>query len=129
VDVAVNAFDRYAPVGHNTLDVVTAARNYLPTVRSRLQALPDRAPAFDVCLYNAGMDPHEGCPIGGLAGISRGILLEREWTVFDWCRRRGLPLAFVLAGGYIGPRLSQSGLTDLHRLTLAAASHFSRPAA
>jgi acetoin utilization deacetylase AcuC-like enzyme len=129
VDVAVNAFDRYAPVGHNTLDVVTAARDYLPTVRSRLQALPNRAPAFDVCLYNAGMDPHEGCPIGGLAGITRGVLLERESLVFDWCRRRGLPLAFVLAGGYVGPRLTQGGLTDLHRLTLAAASQFSRPAA
>jgi hypothetical protein len=31
-------------------------------------------------------------------------------------------VAFVLAGGYIGPNLSQEQLVGLHRLTLAAAA-------
>jgi hypothetical protein len=31
---------------------------------------------FDLCLYDAGMDPSERCAIGGLAGITRW----REWS-------------------------------------------------
>jgi hypothetical protein len=33
-----------------------------------------------------------------------------------------LPIAFVLAGGYLGRRLDEEGLVDLHRLTLSAAA-------
>ena len=36
------------------------------------------------------------------------------------CTQR-LPVAFVLAGGYVGPRLDQARLVALHRLTLSAA--------
>ena len=68
------------------------------------------------------MDPHEGCPVGGLAGITTEIIAERERMVFDWCRAQGLPVAFVLAGGYTGPALDQRGLVELHRLTIAAAA-------
>ena len=39
-----------------------------------------------------------------------------------WCRSQQLPVAFALAGGYIGEKLDQSGLVALHRLTLAAAA-------
>lgn len=120
VDVAVDGFDAYLPLGANTLDRVTSADAYLPTISRRLAALDgDR---FDLCLYNAGMDPHEGCPVGGLAGIDAAVLGERERVVFDWARQRKLPLAFVLAGGYLGPALAQDELVALHRLTLAAAA-------
>jgi acetoin utilization deacetylase AcuC-like enzyme len=127
VDVAVHAFDRYTPLPRHTLDVVLAARQYLPVLKARLEGLASRAPAFDLCIYNAGMDPHQGCPIGGLPGIDGAVLQDREAIVFEWCRGRGIPIAFSLAGGYIGPGLSQAGLTDLHRLTLAAAAHAARP--
>lgn len=127
VDVAVHTFDRYTPSEHNSVDVVPSAERYVPTVHARLEALPARAPAFDVCLYNAGMDAYQGCAIGGLAGIDRGVLEERERLVFEWCRRQGLPIAFVLAGGYLGPGLDKDALTSLHRLTLAAAAASSQP--
>jgi hypothetical protein len=68
------------------------------------------------------MDPHEHCPVGGLAGIDAALLARREQLVFSWCRARQLPIAFVLAGGYIGPGLTQADLVGLHRLTLAAAA-------
>ena len=42
--------------------------------------------------------------------------------MFDWCRQQEVPIAFVLAGGYTGPRLDEDGLVALHRLTLSAAS-------
>ena len=77
--------------------------------------------AASVCLYNAGMDPHEGCPVGGMRGITTEIIEARERLVFDWCRRQSLPVAFVLAGGYTGPTLDRAGLGGLHRLTVAAA--------
>jgi len=87
-----------------------------------LQDVLRRGPHFDLCLYNAGMDPFEGCDTGGLTGITSETLLARERLVFDWCRDRNLPIAFVLAGGYVGSRLDEQGLVDLHRLTLSAAT-------
>ena len=110
----------YLPQQRNTLDMVQRPTDYVPTIRRRLDALDGSA--YDSCLYNAGMDPHEGCPLGGLRGITAGVLAEREQVVFDWCRQHNLPVSFVLAGGYIGPTLDTAGLTDLHRLTLTAAS-------
>ena len=120
LDIAVDAFDRYEPAPGNTLDLVERAGDYLSTLQSRLGGLADEA--FDLCLYNAGMDAHEHSPVGGLAGIDANLLARREAMVFDWCRARGLPVAFVLAGGYIGPGLDQDGLVALHRLTLHAAA-------
>lgn len=120
LDIAVDAFDHYAPADGNTLDLLDSPATYLPTLQRRLAAL-DAAP-FDLCLYNAGMDPHEDCPVGGLAGLDATLIAQRERMVFDWCRRRGLPVAFALAGGYVGPRLGVEGLVGLHRLTLEAAA-------
>ena len=121
LDVAVSPFDTYAPSERTTLDVIRDAARYLPVVESRLEELEAGGPRFDLCLYNAGMDPFEGCAVGGLRGINRAILEERERLVFDWCRRRGIPVAFVLAGGYLGSGLDEGGLVALHRLTLSAA--------
>jgi acetoin utilization deacetylase AcuC-like enzyme len=120
LDIAVDAFDSYEPAGSNSLDLVARADDYLPTLESRLQALAGEH--FDLCIYNAGMDPHEGCLVGGLAGIDAELLARRERRVFEWCRARALPVAFVLAGGYLGPGLDREGLVALHRLTLQAAA-------
>jgi acetoin utilization deacetylase AcuC-like enzyme len=120
LDIAVDAFDRYAPAGANTLDLVTRAADYLPTLARRLAALA--TVPFDLVLYNAGMDPHQGCAVGGLPGVDADLLSKREALVFAWARRRRLPIAFVLAGGYLGPGLDRAGLVALHRFTLAAAA-------
>ena len=125
LDIAVNGFDAYRPGPRHTLDLVRSAADYLPTIQARLAALPAHAPAFDLCLYNAGMDPHQDCPVGGLRGITTELLAAREQLVFDWCREQGVPVAFVLAGGYTGPRLDQAALVGLHRLTLTAAAGLS----
>lgn len=119
-DVAVDPYDTYQPELPHTLTLVTDSRAYLGAVATALESLSDAD--YDLCLYNAGMDPHEGCDIGGLAGITREILAERERMVFAWCRERNVPVAFVLAGGYAGARLSRSDLVALHRLTLEQAA-------
>jgi acetoin utilization deacetylase AcuC-like enzyme len=120
-DVSVDCFDHYQGSGQANLAMVEQAAEYLPAVQRVLGEVDRQGQKFDLCLYNAGMDPFEGCPTGGLAGISRQILADRETMVFDWCAGRSLPVAFVLAGGYVGPGLDQAGLVSLHRLTLAAA--------
>lgn len=122
VDLAVDAFDLYAARGRFSLDTILDAADYLPTLRRRLEGL--EAAAFDLVIYNAGMDPFEGCAIGGRRGMTAELLAEREETVFGWCRANGLPVAFVLAGGYVSPGFSESELVDLHRLTLTAATRW-----
>jgi len=121
MDVSVDAFDRYEPLGNNQLEMVHDSSGYLPTIERKLSWLEREAPIFDICVYNAGMDPFGGCSIGGMQGVTQKILRDREVAVFSWCRMRGVPIAFVLAGGYLGPELERAGLVALHRLTLEAA--------
>jgi acetoin utilization deacetylase AcuC-like enzyme len=123
LDVSVDSYDRYASSNRIRLDIVSVASKYLTTIGKRLDELDKKKIAFDLCLYNAGMDPHEGCRTGGEAGITKEILAAREQLVFAWCSARALPVAFLLAGGYVGNCLDQSALVHLHRLTLSAAAH------
>lgn len=119
LDIATNPFDRYDPAGvDSTLDIVSAADAYLPSLRRRLAAL-DREP-FDLVLFGAGVDCHERS--GGLTGITFALLAEREATVFSWAAERRLPVAFCLLGGYLGADLGEEALSRLHRLAIAAAA-------
>lgn len=120
-DIAVDPYDSYTASGANRFELVSESARYLPAVRELLAEL-ESSGSYDLCLYNAGMDPHEGSAQGGLAGITEETLAERERMVFAWCRARAIPVAFVLAGGYVGPRLTQSSLVALHRLTIQAAT-------
>lgn len=126
LDVSVSAYDNYPGSEQSRLVMVGTSSEYLPTVRRVLEEADRQDASFDLCLYNAGMDPCEDCSTGGLTGITRDILAERERLVFEWCSARRLPVAFVLAGGYVGSRLDESGLVALHRLTLLAASRAGR---
>jgi acetoin utilization deacetylase AcuC-like enzyme len=125
VDVSVNSYDRYPSSGRVRLDIVERSSDYLATIQWQLDETERQGLQFDLCLYNAGMDPCEDCSEGGQPGISRQVLAQRERMVFEWCRSRGLPIAFVLAGGYVGGRLDKRGLVDLHRLTLSCAAEAS----
>jgi acetoin utilization deacetylase AcuC-like enzyme len=122
VDVSVNDLDSYTQSDRTTLTIVHSSDEYLPTIDRELKGLDPTAPKFDLCIYNAGMDPYEGSSIGGLPGITVKTLARREIMVFDWALRRRIPVAFVLAGGYAGPKLSQEDLVLLHRLTIGAAA-------
>ena len=123
VDVSFSSVDSYRSTERVRRAMVVAAPEYLLTVKRMLHEVGQQCREFDLCLYNAGMDPFEFCPIGGQAGVTQPILADRESMVFDWCAGRRLPIAFVLAGGYVGPGLDECGLVSLHRLTLSAAVH------
>src|SRR5262249_41982908 len=121
VDVSVDRFDLYEPGERTTLDIVVNVGDYLPTIATRLRQAQTRR--FGLCLYNAGMDPHADRPQGGLAGITDQPLRAREELVFEGCRELELPVAFVMAGGYLRPpRMDETRLVELHRLTLTAAA-------
>jgi acetoin utilization deacetylase AcuC-like enzyme len=126
LDVSVNSYDNYPESEQARLVMVGNSTEYLPAVRRVLEDADRQGASFDLCLYTAGMDPSEDCSTGGQAGITRDMLAEREQLVFEWRRVRQLPIAFVLAGGYIGARLDESGLVALHRLTLSAAAQTQR---
>ncbi len=122
VDVAVSSFDHYSPAGRWTLDIVSDASDYLPLIAGRFAEVDRRGDDYDLVLYNAGMDPYEGCLVGGLHGIDAPMLRERERMVFRWIRGRGWPVAFVLAGGYARDPDGRRDLVELHRATIAAAA-------
>jgi acetoin utilization deacetylase AcuC-like enzyme len=53
----------------------------------------------DLAFYIAGADPYGGDRLGRL-GLSIEGLRVRDARVFSACRRRGIPVAVVLGGGY-----------------------------
>jgi acetoin utilization deacetylase AcuC-like enzyme len=120
LDVAVSEFDSYEPERNtpSTLDIVTDASAYLPTLHSRLSAL-DGEP-FDLVLLGAGVDCHQGN--GGPRGVTYQLLAEREAMIFSWAAARAVPVAFCLLGGYKSPELSEEAVARLHRLAIAAAA-------
>ena len=71
--------------------------------RTALKALPaflDRVRP-QLLQYQAGMDPFEGDPVGGIGGVGEAVLAERDRFVIGEVRRRGIPLVVNLAGGYV----------------------------
>lgn len=55
--------------------------------------------AFDLVFYLAGADPYREDQLGGL-GLTVDGLRTRDRLVLRACRRRGVPVAVTLAGGY-----------------------------
>jgi acetoin utilization deacetylase AcuC-like enzyme len=80
------------------LDAGIGDADYLAAVDGLLPALLERARP-DLVFYNAGVDPHQDDRLGRLDLTDAG-LAERERLVLAACRRRGLPLACVVGGGY-----------------------------
>ncbi len=119
LDISVDGYDRYDGTERIRREYVSSPPEYLATVERCLAELDCKA--LDLCLYNAGMDPHEDCAIGGRPGITGEVLATREAMVFEWCRQRSLPIAFAHAGGYVSPGFNQDTLVSLHRLTIRSA--------
>ena len=120
VDIATCDFDRHPGKAPSSYDWVQSAKNYLPTISRRLGEVLAAGP-IDLCLYNAGVDCHENDPGGGLAAMSSELLRRREELVFGWGKKNQVPIAFVLAGGYVGEGHPQEAVVALHRQTVVAA--------
>jgi acetoin utilization deacetylase AcuC-like enzyme len=71
---------------------------YLYTVECALNlALNTSVP--DAVIYDAGVDIHESDDLGYLNISTKGVF-ERDKLVFETCKRRGVPVAAVIGGGY-----------------------------
>jgi len=116
LDVSVISYDTYSGIAGAEL-VMSGATSYLDDIEKALSRVASPA-SIDVILYNAGMDPHESA--GGVFGVTNEMLARREELVFSWAASHGVPVAWVLAGGY-STNMEMDELTGLHRLTLAAA--------
>lgn len=71
-------------------------RENLPAFLDGLASLPGSPP---LAIYNAGTDVFAGDPLGGLE-LSSEAILERDLLVVRACRKRGIPVVMLLAGGY-----------------------------
>ncbi len=71
---------------------------YLDALAAHLPGTLDRQRP-DLVFYLAGADPYEGDRLGRLKLTIDG-LQRRDRFVFDACRRRGIPVAVVMSGGY-----------------------------
>ncbi|MGP1352443.1 MAG: histone deacetylase family protein [Parasphingopyxis sp.] len=73
-------------------------KSYLAALADALDAVLDGFRP-DIILYQAGVDPHREDRLGRLA-LSDAGLMARERLVMRAARRRGIPLASALGGGY-----------------------------
>lgn len=83
--------------------------------------LPELLTAFapDIVLYQAGVDPHVEDKLGRLALSDHG-LARRDRFVVGAARRRGLPVASALGGGYGADQRAVARRHAASMLTMAA---------
>jgi acetoin utilization deacetylase AcuC-like enzyme len=110
VDVSTNYFDFYKVA--NDFDYIWCAgvHDYIKEIERALKHATSLG-QFDLVLYNAGMDPAN-------QGIEYEVLSERERLVREWAETTNFPLAYTMAGGYLGADLDIDELVALHRLTI-----------
>ena len=89
-------------------------RPYAKALRRAFRAADKFKP--DVVIYQAGADPHITDPLGSV-GLTDEMMFSRDGTVFDHFRRAGIPVVWVLAGGY---QALEKGV-ELHVNTFRAA--------
>ena len=71
---------------------------YLGLLAEHLGPAIDRARP-DAIFFQAGADPYKEDPYSPL-DLDHAALAARDTLVFEACRRRGIPVVWVLAGGY-----------------------------
>jgi acetoin utilization deacetylase AcuC-like enzyme len=75
--------------------------------RTEYHAALNRLPAFldrvrpALALYQAGVDPFEEDPVGGISGVTAEFLRFRDQFVIGHIVHRRVPLVINLAGGYL----------------------------
>lgn len=117
IDLVTSPFDTYEPEDPRFYLEVNPEGDRVDTVAGALlrgfRQLEEIGFEPDLVIYNAGMDPYQA--------YTREAWL-REVLVFNDLSRRNVPIAFVLAGGYLGSKLDQDGLVKLHRHTIEVAA-------
>lgn len=93
----------------------TGDGEYLWALEENLETILEVRP--QLVFYLAGADPYEWDQLGGLK-LTREGLRRRDEVVFRECRKAGVPLAVVLAGGYA---VNPDDTIEIHCDTVRAA--------
>ena len=117
--------------GDGTVDIINVlnAKHIVHITAGKRYKEPHQANAFmhnididldelsqcDIVLYQAGADPHIDDPLGGF--LTTEQLAQRDEKVFQGLRKRGIPVAWDLAGGYQKPL---SKVIVIHENTMRA---------
>jgi acetoin utilization deacetylase AcuC-like enzyme len=99
----------------------TGDDDYLAALDEALTQIAAKFPA-DFVFYLAGADTWAGDRLGKLA-VSKVGLQARDEMVLEWCRKRQVPIAICMAGGY-APDIDD--IVDIHFQTIEAAYRHSR---
>lgn len=102
-----------------SLPDATGDTAYLDALDGALEQLAARFRA-DLIIYLAGADVYEDDRLGRLALTKAGVA-ERDARVFEFARRRGLPVAVTMAGGYC-PNVED--IVDIHFSTVCCAADY-----
>jgi acetoin utilization deacetylase AcuC-like enzyme len=116
-DVSTSSFDSWrSGEERHRIEIKTNPETYLDSVAEMLEHIG----SVDLLLLNAGMDPADGGSAGSTRRFTSELLEARERLVAEWCERTNTPVAFVLAGGYVGSGLTIGDVADLHMHTVSA---------
>jgi acetoin utilization deacetylase AcuC-like enzyme len=95
----------------------TGDAEYLAALEHHLDGVLSRHEP-DLVFYLAGADPYAGDRLGRL-GLTIAGLRRRDEIVLDQCRRRRLPVAISMSGGYAD---DVGAIVRIHANTIAAAA-------
>jgi acetoin utilization deacetylase AcuC-like enzyme len=99
----------------------TADEEYLEALSNNLPRVFEHAP--DLVFYLGGADPYAGDKLGRLSLTFAG-LRARDEMVLRECRRRGVPVATVMSGGYAS---DIRDTVEIHCNTIRAAKEIFNP--
>ena len=96
----------------------TADEDYLALLRRHLDEVLNRHQP-DFVFYLAGADPYEGDRLGRLKLTIEGLRRRDEYVLAS-CRRRGLPVALSMSGGYAS---DVDAIVTIHANTIRTAAN------
>jgi acetoin utilization deacetylase AcuC-like enzyme len=98
----------------------TGDAEYLSALEGALERVLDLE-SWDLAIFLAGADPFEGDKLGRLSVTKEG-LAARDRMVLEGCRRRGIPVAVTMAGGY-APNIEDTVDVHFRTISYAATTH------
>lgn len=118
LDIHTSGYDSYGARAPHVRIHVSDAEQYITTLHQLMVHIEPHLAPGDVLIYNAGMDIHQDCRIGGLYGVTTEIIREREHYVSEWAESHSLAVVACLAGGYAGGSLDHDTLVELHAMSV-----------